>query len=375
MGVLQGVAANQRSLCIDIGGGSTEVVVAQGERPSALWSVALGSVRLADVFEAHTKVPAERLALMRQYAAEEMEQALPPDLPGDPRSALGSSGTIQAVVAYASDGGTVATAREIRKAVDRLAKMGPKQRRELFDARRADIVVAGAVVLEAIVRHFRLDEVVAVDRGLRDGLLVDLLKGGTGEEGSLADAAVAIGRRFDFDEKHAKQVARLACNMFDTLADVHRLPRNARSFLEVAALLHDIGHAVSYQRHHKHTYYLIQNADIPGLADRERELVARIARYHRRSIPDLTHPGMEGLSAAEAQMVRRLATLLRLADSLDRSHRQPIEGIRATKSGDRISLLLRSRAPVDLELWDAANDAPLFRRVFGRKLAFRSARG
>jgi exopolyphosphatase/guanosine-5'-triphosphate,3'-diphosphate pyrophosphatase len=186
----------------------------------------------------------------------------------------------------------------------------------------------------------------------------------------LADAALALGRRFYFDEPHARQVAKLALALFDQLASLHRLPMAVRPYLEVASLLHDIGNSVSYQKHHRHSEYLIRNADIPGLADRERDLVARIARYHRRSPPDLHHPGMQGLSSGEARTVRKLATILRVADALDRSHAQPVGYPRVKERGRELLVRLDARAAVDLELWDVAREANLFRQVFARRLRF-----
>jgi exopolyphosphatase/guanosine-5'-triphosphate,3'-diphosphate pyrophosphatase len=125
---------------------------------------------------------------------------------------------------------------------------------------------------------------------------------------------------------------------------------------------------VNYTRHHRHTYYLIQNADIPGLADREREIVARIARYHRKSPPEGTHPFMEGLTPAETRYVKKLSTLLRVADALDRSHHQPVRDVRARLGRGAIELRIAARSPVDLELWDLGEEADLFRRIFGRRL-------
>ena len=163
-------------------------------------------------------------------------------------------------------------------------------------------------------------------------------------------------------------MTRLALQLFDELAPLHNLPASARPLLEVAALLHDVGNAVSYQRHHKHSYYLIQNADIPGLRERERELVARIARYHRRSPPDPSTPGWRASARPRRRVVRKLATLLRVADSLDRSHRQSIVRLQARLLPNAVMVKLRARSPLDLELWDATHEAGLFRRVFGRKL-------
>lgn len=378
LGVLHGRPPLARAVCIDIGGGSTEVATAIGEKPQQLWSIALGGVRLTELFDSSGKVSAKQLKLMQEYAAEIVGEALPEKLPGGYKVALGSSGTIQTVVGFAAAEGTAhATARQISRAVEHLVKMGPEGRRKRFDSRRADIIVAGAVILEAVTRHLKLESVTAVDRGLRDGLLLDLLRRqrNLAEDRSLADAAEALGQRFHYDQAHARQVSRIALALFDDLAELHQLPAASRPYLEAAALLHDIGNAVSYERHHKHTYYLIRNADIPGLADREREMVARIARYHRRSAPDPAHSGMEGLSPDEARRVRKLATLLRVADSLDRSHHQPVRGLKAVTRGGRVLLTLLSRTPLDLELWDVEHELALFRRVFGQRLHVEVKRG
>lgn len=376
LGVLHGAAPHARSLCIDIGGGSTEVASAIGEQPTNLWSVSVGSVRLAQLFDASGVIPAKKLKLLRDYAGEAIEEAIPARIPGYPRTALGSSGTVRALVGFAAaEGRGHATVRQIGKAVDMLAALSADERRRRFDPRRADIIVTGGVILEALAKHLNLSAVVAVERGLRHGILVDLQRGLSGEaDQSLAGAARVLGRRFYFDERHASQVARLALSLFDDLAGLHALPASVRPYLEAAALLHDIGNAVSYQKHHRHTQYLIENADIPGLADRERNLVARIARYHRRSAPELDHAGMSDLTPTEARMVRKLATLLRVADALDRSHHQPIQKVRTRTTRAEVVLRLVSKVPLDLEMWDVDHEAPLFRRVFSRRLRWEVAR-
>jgi exopolyphosphatase/guanosine-5'-triphosphate,3'-diphosphate pyrophosphatase len=370
LGVLQGHAPFARALCIDIGGGSTEVASAVGERPLQLWSVGLGAVRLTELFDTAGKVSPKQLKLLQGYAREAIAEALPSRIPQAPKRAFGSSGTINAVVAFASEGGSQANAGELAKAAKELAEMSPDKRRKRFDAKRAEIIVAGAVILDTFVRHLGLESVVGVQRGLREGILVDLIRRQTfnPEDHSLEDAALEIGRRFHFDEKHSKHVAKLALMLFDSIATEEGLPIEARPLLGVAALLHDIGNAVSYQRHHKHTYYLIANADIPGLSERERELVARIARYHRRSTPEGKHSGLLGLSADEGRLVRQLATLLRLADSLDRSHRQPVQDVAVARDRKGARLSLRAKGPLDLELWDLEHESELYHRVFGQKL-------
>jgi exopolyphosphatase/guanosine-5'-triphosphate,3'-diphosphate pyrophosphatase len=370
LGVLYGKPEKERSLVVDIGGGSTEVATAVGEHPTNLWSVALGSVRVTEVFQAHARVSHKQLKLMRAFAVEAVQEALPGRGALTSKSALGSSGTINALVTYAAAEGTGhATVKQITAAVESLVEMGPEGRRRSFDGRRADIIVAGAVILESVMKHLGIARITRTERGLRDGILVDLMqRQAVGYDGSLEATALAMGRRFYFDEDHAKQVAKFALQLFDDLASLHKLPASARPLLEIAALLHDIGNSVSYQRHHKHTHYLIQNADIPGLADRERQLAALMARFHRRSPPEPGHELFAELTPSEISMVRKASTLLRIADSLDRSHHQPVRGVRAHVTGPSVSVRLSAKQPVDLELWDAQHEVPLFRMVFGKRL-------
>jgi exopolyphosphatase / guanosine-5'-triphosphate,3'-diphosphate pyrophosphatase len=375
-GVLAGRAPGARALVLDIGGGSTEVAPAVGEKPTALYSVPVGAVRLTEIFSASDRVSPERLAAMRSFAEEAFREALP-DGVSRVRTALGSSGTIHAIVAAEGDGRRLSR-RRLERAVEATAAMSLAERRRRFEPKRAEIIVAGAVILESAMRALELETVVAVDAGLRDGILRDLARRSPGAAAAAAadrnDAAAALGRRFGYDERHARQVARLALALFDGLATLHALPASARGLLEAAALLHDVGHAVSANRHHKHTYYLVLNADIPGFSDAERRLVALVARYHRRSAPERAREDLKDLSPADFRTVRRLVAILRIADALDRSHHQPVADVRPVTANGAVRVLARTRTPVDLELWDVAREAPLFRAVFGRRLEVVTAR-
>jgi exopolyphosphatase / guanosine-5'-triphosphate,3'-diphosphate pyrophosphatase len=367
LGVLRGRPPSARAVLLDIGGGSTEIATAVGESPTNLWSVPLGAVRLTQIFGTAGRVSEPRLAALRAFAAEAFREAIPspPEAAG---AALGSSGTIEAVVGFAAEQKR-ATRQEITRAVEGLRAMSVGERRRHFDPRRAEIIVAGSAILEAAMRHLGLASVAAVGTGLRNGILVELSRRGDRvENGTTAEATLALGRRFRFDEGHATQVARLSLAIYDRLERVHRLPATARSMLEAAALLHDVGHAVSGQAHHKHTYYLVSNADLPGFSDRERELVALVARYHRRSLPTRRRADLEKLGAAELGLVRKLVAILRVADALDRSHQQPVRALRVDVKRRAIGLRLTARGPLELELWDAAREAPLFQRVFTRRL-------
>jgi exopolyphosphatase/guanosine-5'-triphosphate,3'-diphosphate pyrophosphatase len=370
LGVLQGRPAGKRALVIDIGGGSTEVAPAEGEQAKELFSVPVGAVRLTEIFGSSGKVSPERLAVMRSFAAEAFQEALPRPLPRC-RDALGSGGTTNAIVAAHGDSRRL-TLRKVERAVEEMADLSLGERRRRYEPRRAEIIVAGAVILEAAMRHLSLEAVVAVDTGLRNGILLDLARRSPGAAAAAAadraHAVLALGRRFGFDEKHAIQTARLSLALFDQLAGIHALPASARGLLEAAALLHDVGHAVSPNRHHKHTYYLVSNADIPGFSDRERLLVALVARYHRRSAPDRNRPDLADLPLSDFRLVRRLVGLLRVADALDRSHHQPVHDVRGISRNGVVRVRANARAALDLELWDVAREAALFRAIFGHRL-------
>jgi exopolyphosphatase/guanosine-5'-triphosphate,3'-diphosphate pyrophosphatase len=376
LGVLSGRPPRARSLVLDIGGGSTEIAFAVGQEPTSLHSVALGAVRLTEIFGSSGKVSPERLAVMRSFAAEAFRDSLPRTLPRL-TVALGSSGTINAIVGARGDSRRM-TLRKVERAVDDMAAMSLAERRRCFEPRRAEIIVAGGVILEAAMRQLGLGSIVAVDTGLRNGILLDLARRSPAAAAAVAAgrsaAAIALGRRFGFDEPHARKSAELAVSLFDQLAGLHRLPASARSILEAAALLHDVGHAVSPNRHHRHTFYLVSNADIPGFSDEERRLVALVARYHRRSAPERGRPDLEALSATDLRLVRRLVAILRVADALDRSHHQPVVDLRAAWRDGAVRVAAHARGPMDLELWDVAREAPLFRAVYGKRLVVEAVR-
>jgi len=377
LGVLHGMPPRSRSLVIDIGGGSTEVALARGEQPTDLWSIAVGAMRLTEMFGTSARVSPARLSLVRSYAAEAFREGLPRSHPL-PSLAFGSSGTINALISFAASKGRSATRKEITKATEHLADMGIEERRRHFDPRRAEIVVAGAVILEAALAHLGLSALTSVDTGLRNGILVDLLRRSARQspnDREAAQGALNLGRRFDFDERHATKVGSLAVALFEDLADLHRLPFSARRLIQAAAILHDIGNAISVHKHHKHTHDLIANADVPGYTDRERELVAIVARYHRRSTPHRKRADLAHLSHTEVITVRKLSALLRLANALDASHQQPVHSMRATERNGSVTLHLRLRAPADLELWDVHREGSFFREVYRRRLELSPRQG
>jgi exopolyphosphatase/guanosine-5'-triphosphate,3'-diphosphate pyrophosphatase len=369
LGVFRGLPARARSLLVDIGGGSTELARGEGETPLALWSVPIGAVRLSEIFRVDARVSREQLVSMRRFAQRVVAEAVPTVIKGAPRHAIGSSGTIRAVCGFAAPPGAAHATREhLSRAVEELASMSATERRKRFDAQRAEIVIAGAVILESVAHHLQLESVTAVDGGLKEGLLVDLVHRAEQRrvDPLLSEAVVTAGRRLSFDEAHAVHTRDIALRLFDQLSAVHGLPSDARLILEVAAMLHDVGYLVARSRHHKHAHYLIQNLDLPGISDRERELAALVARFHRRSLPQKQHALLTQVTPLELRVVRGLVALLRIADGADHSRQQPVAAVDVDVTPRRVRVTLRAHKGKEIEPWDHETEAGLFRACFGR---------
>src|SRR5207302_1879157 len=235
---------------------------------------------------------------------------------------------------------------QVRRVLERLRDSTAKERRKLgVDEQRNDIVYAGTAICEGVMRKLRVEELEVTSRGLRDGLMADLVRRSVSRRGAhlhqetaVLDGLRAFGRRCGYREEHAEQVAQLSLSLFDQTRELHKLGEEERALLHAAAMLHDVGAFVSYNRHHKHGYYLLYHADLPGFTDRERELIATIARYHRRSSPKDRHEEFQRLTPQERIVVRRLAALLRVADGLDRGHRRHVRAVRVTRRGKSLEV-------------------------------------
>jgi exopolyphosphatase/guanosine-5'-triphosphate,3'-diphosphate pyrophosphatase len=225
------------------------------------------------------------------------------------------------------------------------------------------------------MQAFGLNQLVLAPWALREGIIIEHLKREAGAgpaPGATArprqTAVVAFARRYAWDEPHSRLVADLAVALFDQTQHLHRLGAPERELLYFSGLLHDVGTAVAQSAHHKHSLYIIGNADIEGFSDQELRLIANIARYHRKALPSQNHVDYTSLGASDQRLVRRLGALLRLADGLDLDHFQVVEGVRVTDSGGAITLELRSRDEPRLALWAIEQLSDLFESEFGRKV-------
>ena len=374
LGVLQGEPQSERSLILDIGGGSTEIISARGEEPESSWSMQLGSVRLTEFFVGSDPIARKEIKLVEEAVQDAVEQ-IDPLLVGKFKRLVGAAGTTGAVAQLARKlagrepaSSLPVTYEQVRRVLLRLRTTTVKERKKLgVDEQRADIIYAGTAILEGVMRKLRVEELLVTSRGLRDGLMADLVRrvvrppgARLHQESVVLDGLRAFGKRCGYREDHAQ----LSLALFDQTRELHRLGEEERSLLHAAAMLHDVGAFVSYNRHHKHSYYLLYHADLPGFTDRERELIATIARYHRRSSPKDRHSEFQRLMPEERIVVRRLAALLRVADGLDRGHRRHVRSIKVQRRGARVHIDVTAEQGSELEVWSAKQKADLFEEVF-----------
>ena len=336
LGVTRNFPLHDRLACIvDIGGGSTECIVADDRRPYLLESVKLGSLRLYDAFLRGGEPPYRRYPELVTHIREVLGDLIPRLREFDCDLVLGTSGTIMGLAALdAGDQGVrvpgvhgwALRLERLRALQARMLTLTESQRRMLpgMNARRADIIIAGAAVLIELLVGIRAREIVVSQHALREGVVIDVVQADAEVVRRLdalrarrREAVASLGRRYQSSGLHERSVARLALRIFDDLAPHARLTPSDREVLHAAALLHDIGKFVNESAHHKHGAYLIRNSQLDGWTEAERELLATIVRYHRKALPKATHPEWMALGSLERERIDLLAGILRIADGLD----------------------------------------------------------
>lgn len=395
LGVLQAVPAyDARSLVIDIGGGSTEVLI--GERGSMLTarSFKLGAVRLTERFFPGGTVTPKAVKACRAHVRDVLTHFDREVATHGFELAIASSGTAETVarLVHATTGAEPLrtyncfefSAQELRAVVAELIRhRDPVDRAKVagLEAVRADIIVAGALILDTAAASYGVRSFTFSEAALRDGVLVDTLGRMNGDEpaGSLHHLRDVSRRsirqladRCDDDPAHSAHVAHLATRLFDELAPLHGLGPTAREYLEAGALLANVGLVVSHSKHHLHAYYVIRNSELAGLTDAEIEVIAQIARYHRKSAPKASHAEFALLSGEDQQLVRTLAGILRVAIGLDRSHRARVQDVHVTSTRTQITVAVEPAPDADnisLELYAADERKDLLATVLGRAIA------
>jgi exopolyphosphatase/guanosine-5'-triphosphate,3'-diphosphate pyrophosphatase len=380
---------------VDIGGGSTELVVSDGDRVLFAESVELGVVRLAEKYLRHDPASREdRADLVRNIRRRVAAAARRVARTGF-KTCVGTSGTVQSMsMIYEaavrgkdifSSGHRTLPRKGLKKVNALLRKTTLKEKLRLpgLDPKRRDIAVPGGILLAEIMKRSGAEEILTGERGLREGILLDHLS--RRRQGTLAPIARDVressvermARRTNVELMHARHVAALADQIFESTHSVHQMTGREREWLCVAAILHDAGSSIGYTRHHKHTHYLIRHGELPGFSAEEVATIAAVARYHRGARPRAKHAEWRELDPWRRQSVEKLAAILRIADGLDRGHRQAVASVACRIRQKRVVFEVGARADlpggtdeIAPELESASRKAKLFFRVFGRRAVF-----
>jgi exopolyphosphatase/guanosine-5'-triphosphate,3'-diphosphate pyrophosphatase len=387
LGILQALPVfDRRLLVIDIGGGSTEFLLGRRRQIFYSNSLKLGAVRLTQRFFKGGTVTERSVRECRSYVKGFLAPVKREVCDSRFEVCAGSSGTILNLANMirlrrgeeegAPLNNIVFSNDELEEIVDEILSVKhPAHRAELegLDPARADIIPAGAIILQQAMRELRIPSLTTSEFALREGIILDTIEKSRpdGRVDHLRNiryqSVLNLLEQFHADPAHPRQVARLALHLFDATERLHRYGPVDREFLEAAALLHEVGFAVSHAQHHRHSYYLIRNAELLGFTENEKEIIANIARYHRKSHPKMKHEGFRALGKDDQERVRRLAGILRIADGLDRNHRANVRDLRARIRHGTVALSLRSARKKDLELeiWGAERKKQLFEEAFG----------
>ena len=373
-------------LVLDLGGGSLQLVDVADRRARALESWRLGAVRMTERFLADGE-PADRRELdrLRDHVAGKLARVpwVAAGAAGTDGAAgrrlVGIGGTIRNLATAAARAaglpnigiqGYVVEPAALDELVDRLAALPARERGGIsgIKSARADIVLAGAVTVQTILRETGAAGLEATEAGLREGVF--FAQHFDGDPPLSPDVRVAsvqnLASQFRVDPAHTNHVAQLALGLFDDLAaaGLHPGDRVERDLLWAACVLHDIGVAVDYDDHHKHTRYLILNAGLPGYSPAEVALIAQATRYHRKGMPDPGDLGALFDDEARARL-NRCAVLLRLGEDLERSRDQLVRGVAVAVDGDDVTLTLDTTDDHRVSRWAARREVELFARAFG----------
>ena len=381
-----------RAVVIDIGGGSTEITLGTATSVQAARSFKIGVIRLTERFVKSDPLSGRDEQKLTKHILSEIDRHCEQITSTGFDRVIGTSGTILSLGTVAtamSDGAIPSELRNLRvgaKQIRRLRKevvgLSLAQRLTIpgLDPRRADLVVAGGVLLDTILRRLGAEDITLCDLALREGLVLDYIRRNSkhiAHVDSIPDvrrrSSLELAERCNYYAEHAQQVVRLALAIFDQTRTVHGLTDREREWLEFAALLHDIGSLISYERHHRHSYYLIRNGDLRGFDPDEIEVVALVARYHRRGTPKRSHEEYSRLPSPLRKTVRTLASILRVAESLDRSHTQTIAGLDFRDRGADALLQIKTTGDAELEVWATNRHLQPFEALLGKPVRLEAA--
>lgn len=392
LGVSSGIdIGDEKAIFVDLGGGSTEIAIGNQYECFYLNSLRIGAIRLTSQFigEGWTgAVPNNIYKQIKHHACKKVRVVKARVLEYGARLAWGSSGTIINLAEVANKlfkknangngDGLKLSRKNLKKLALILCSLSLDERKKLpaINPDRADIIIAGAAIIEAIMEQFGLEEINISHRELRDGLLVEYLSNFEGfrelQKSPMRNRSVLhLGRSCNFDEKHSETVAFLALQLFDSAKQIglHNLGMPERELLKHAAVLHDVGDFLSFNNHHLHSHYIISNAGLLGFDQKEIQIMANIALFHRKKLPSKKALKATGFDEKTKEAISILSTFLRFAEKLDRSHCGLVKKAEFIKENkDLVLLSFYSDSDCSFEEWSIIQNQQAFYEAFDKKL-------
>src|ERR1700723_262465 len=378
---------NSPTLMMDLGGGSCELTVSARGQIRETVSLPLGAVRLTDEFLRHDPPRKGELKRLQGFITREVNRVLARVIAAKVKNVIATSGTAAALATAASNlrkngsrQRTIVSRAEMTRLAKRLARLPVDERRKIegIGLRRAEIVVAGALVYHELLDRLHLKGFRFSPLGLRDGLLAQMsaeydrsTRSGKQIESERWESIGRAVEHYGVDRKHALDVRESAMFLFSSLRTVHQLPPEYREWISAAAMLYEVGDYVNRAGRHRHTHYIISNSEILGYTPPQRRIIAAISRYLGNSRPTVDDGPMKVLDPADRAGVQRAILLLRLARALNLGRRRALQKVRVELHAAelRLTLVPRRRMGVDLEMWAVEKDCAYFREVFGRELS------
>ena len=374
--------AGERTIVADIGGGSLELIGAVDGLVELTLSLPLGAVRLTELYLPGERSIQREITTLRKYIRKQLKRGLS-SREWAAAAVIGSGGTFTTLgrVSRARRGmspgesvhGVTVDTAEVERLLDWLASRTPEERRQVpgLNPERADIILAGLAVTAELLDWVRTRSVSVSAFGLREGLLLEM----AGAEEPVVRDPLRLFREFvercQSDRRHVEHVRKLSLQLFEQLGRTLGCGPEEQFLLEAAGLLHDVGQLVSYPKHHKHSYSLITHAERLGLSPRDRELVALVSRYHRRTGPRKRHPEFAALPPEDQAIVRRLSGILRVADGLDRGHSAAVEMVTSRLDDKALTLTVTPATKgtdLGLECWGASRKADVLAKLLRRDI-------
>jgi exopolyphosphatase/guanosine-5'-triphosphate,3'-diphosphate pyrophosphatase len=383
------VLGKEMVLMADIGGGSVEFIIGNNKEFIYSNSLKLGVARMAAAFVGSDPINQKDIKKLQMHFEKELSEVFKLVKKHKVKTIIGSSGTMENIGDMVAVRNSISAKRSLNELefnaddfkdlYSDFIKLDKKQRlkEKALEEKRVDIINPGMVLLKFLVDKFKIENIKISEGALREGMILNYINNKR-EQLNLDLVAnfkdprrrsiYELLRKCNWPEAHSSHVSNFSLQLFDKFKEELKLKESDRELLEYASLMHDIGYYISYRKHHKHALYLIRYSDLLGFKEDEINIMANVARYHRKSTPHKRHKRYKQLSKKLRKRVKKLSALLRVADGLDRSHYQNVQKLEINNKKGTINLLITTLSDPELEIWGTLRKGGLLEKLTGKKL-------